>query len=401
MSRNILLLTQNFPPDIGAPSFRMEAFARELASRGYQVNVLTAYPNRYRELNVKTYDDFGSNIKVTRIKNIKQSSNLVRRAYSYIDYFIKAFFVALRMRKDCDMIIATSPQILTGYLGALVKSKEKPFLLDVRDLWPDAMLDLGLATESSIIYRILKKIEIYIYKKASVIIINSPAFEEDIRRYVDKRIELVMNGLDDSFYELINKSVPKTHTPGEKIVVTYAGNLGIGQDVKILTKLNRKVSQHFVFKLIGSGPQSDEILEVINKDRITNIKVFPPRARNELVSDYTESDAFFVHLKNIPMFAKTIPSKIFEYVATRKPVVYGLSGVSKEIMDELNAGYSFEPGNVESLEDALMRLKSDIEDGTWKYNENPILKEKYLRSSLSKKFADIVEEVLSESNKQD
>ena len=60
MSRNILLLTQNFPPDIGAPSFRMEAFARELASRGYQVNVLTAYPNRYRELNVKTYDDFGA-----------------------------------------------------------------------------------------------------------------------------------------------------------------------------------------------------------------------------------------------------------------------------------------------------------------------------------------------------
>jgi len=97
------------------------------------------------------------------------------------------------------------------------------------------------------------------------------------------------------------------------------------------------------------------------------------------------------------MFKKTIPSKVFEYVATKKPVVYGLNGVAKELMDELNAGYPFEAGNVNSLEATLIQLKKDLEEGRWEYKDNGILKEKYLRSQLSKKFVDVIEEVFNET----
>ena len=106
----------------------------------------------------------------------------------------------------------------------------------------------------------------------------------------------------------------------------------------------------------------------------------------------------FCSFKKLPMFEKTIPSKIFEYVATKKPVVYGLQGVAKDIMDELNGSYYFEPGNVKSLEAALIKMKNDLETGKWKYENNSILEEKYLRSQLSKKFADIVEETLNDYN---
>jgi len=398
MNSYILILTHNFPPDIGAASFRMEALVRELSKRGHKVKVITATPNRYSKMDISFNDDFGQNVEVIRVKNVKQSGSYVKRSYSYIEYFIKTLFVAKSKIRHIDMIIATSPQILTGYLGALLKKKNIPFILDIRDLWPDAMVSLNLVTENSFIYKILKKIEIYMYKKATRIIINSPAFEEHINKYVDKKIDLITNGLDDYFFNLFSKESPREIKNGDKIKIIYAGNLGMAQDIKILTEIDEKISENFIFKLIGDGSQKEEIEKTIKRKNINNIMLYPPKARRELIEDYQNADAFFVHLKKLPMFEKTIPSKIFEYVATKKPVVYGLRGVAKDIMDELNGSYSFEPGDVKSLEAALIKMKNDLETGKWKYEDNPILREKYLRSQLSKKFADIIEETLNDYN---
>jgi len=398
MNSYILILTHNFPPDIGAASFRMESLVRELSKRGHKVKVITATPNRYSKMDISFNDDFGQNVEVIRVKNVKQSGSYVKRSYSYIEYFIKTLFVAKSKIRHIDMIIATSPQILTGYLGALLKKKNIPFILDIRDLWPDAMVSLNLVTENSFIYKILKKIEIYMYKKATRIIINSPAFEEHINKYVDKKIDLITNGLDDYFFNLFSKESPREIKNGDKIKIIYAGNLGMAQDIKILTEIDEKISENFIFKLIGDGSQKEEIEKTIKRKNINNIMLYPPKARRELIEDYQNADAFFVHLKKLPMFEKTIPSKIFEYVATKKPVVYGLRGVAKDIMDELNGSYSFEPGDVKSLEAALIKMKNDLETGKWKYEDNPILREKYLRSQLSKKFADIIEETLNDYN---
>ena len=398
MSSYILILTHNFPPDIGAASFRMEALVRELSKRGHKVKVITATPNRYSKMDISFDNDFGQNVEVIRVKNVKQSGNYVKRSYSYIEYFIKTLFLAKSKIRHIDIIIATSPQILTGYLGALLKKKNIPFILDIRDLWPDAMVSLNLTTENSFIYKILKKIEIYMYKKATRIIINSPAFKKDINKYVDKKIDLITNGLDDYFFNFFSKESPREIKNGDKIKIVYAGNLGIAQDIKILTEIDEKISENFIFKLIGDGSQKEEIEKTIKKKNINNIMLYPPKARRELIEDYQNADAFFVHLKKLPMFEKTIPSKIFEYVATKKPVIYGLEGVAKDIMDELNGSYPFEPGNVKSLEAALIKMKNDLETGKWKYENNSILEEKYLRSQLSKKFANIIEETLNDYN---
>jgi len=376
----------------------MEALVRELSKRGHKVKVITATPNRYSKMDISFDDDFGQNVEVIRVKNVKQSGNYVKRSYSYIEYFIKTLFLAKSKIRHIDIIIATSPQILTGYLGALLKKKNIPFILDIRDLWPDAMVSLNLTTENSFIYKILKKIEIYMYKKATRIIINSPAFKKDINKYVDKKIDLITNGLDDYFFNFFSKESPREIKNGDKIKIVYAGNLGIAQDIKILTEIDEKISENFIFKLIGDGSQKEEIEKTIKKKNINNIMLYPPKARRELIEDYQNADAFFVHLKKLPMFEKTIPSKIFEYVATKKPVIYGLEGVAKDIMDELNGSYSFEPGNVKSLEAALIKMKNDLETGKWKYENNSILEEKYLRSQLSKKFANIIEETLNDYN---
>lgn len=385
----ILLLTHNFSPDLGAASFRMDSLVREL-SKNNNVYIITAYPNRYNDLNIKILDDFNEKVKIIRVKNIKQSNNLVKRSFSYIEYFFKSYFIAKKFVKKCDVVVATSPQILTGYLGSIISTKV-PFILDVRDLWPESMLDLGITSSKSLIYKILKKIEIKMYKKSTHIVINSPAFKDSIEKYIDKEISLVTNGLDDYIYDYFsNKSV--VYNKRDKIKIVYAGNLGIAQDIEILAKIRYDVSKFFIFYLIGNGTQKGNIENIIKEKNIDNIKIFNSKERSELLKEYDDADGFFVHLKNIPMFEKTIPSKIFEYVATKKPVVYGLNGVSKRIMDNLNAGFSFSAGDIESLEIALLKLKDSLENSEWKYNENLMLKNEYLRSNLSKNFVSIIED---------
>jgi len=395
----ILLLTHNFTPDLGAASFRMDSLVRFL-SRKHKVTVITAYPNRYKNLNIKIEDDYNDNVQIIRIKNFHQSNKLFKRSFSYLDYFLKSFFVVLRHIDKNDIIVATSPQILTGYLGAIFSKKNKPLVLDIRDLWPDAMIDLNLVSKKSLIYKILKMIEKFMYKKSKVIVINSPSFEEHIRKYVkNKKIYFIPNGVDDYIVEYFEKRPINLFNKEEKIKVLYAGNLGLAQDILILTKISKEVGKYFHFILIGDGSQREKIEREIKIKSIENIEIRKPLKREELFKEYEKCDAFFVHLKNIPMFKRTIPSKIFEYVATKKPVLYGLNGVAKEIMDELNAGFSFKSGDIEDLERALLDLKNAIDNGLWEYKTNEILIKKYLRSNLSEKFVKVIEDVCYENKR--
>lgn len=390
----ILIITHNFPPDLGAASFRMESLIRFLSEK-HQVTVLTAYPNRYKSIKVEMKDNFNENVKVVRIPSLKQSNNLFQRGISFLDFFLKSYIIARKLVKGHDVVVATSPQIFSGFLGALIVNDEKPFVLDIRDLWPDAMVDLGLTRINSFVYKMLKKIEIYMYKKADKIVINSPAFEEYIRNMGNKDVYLVTNGVDMEFFEYFKK-IDIISPPRKPFRILYAGNLGLAQDIKILTELNDRIFNDFYFVLIGDGSQRNEIEREINRKGIKNIELRLPIERQKLLKEYEAADALFVHLRNIPMFSKTIPSKIFEYVATRKPVIYGVTGVTKQILDEMKAGIAFEPGNVTDLERALEELKYILNEGLWKYEVNPILEKRYLRPILAKRFAEVIEDAYCE-----
>lgn len=389
---NILILSHNYPPDLGAASFRMKALVDELDKRGHKVKILTSVPNRYKNIKLSE-NNLTEKENVIRVRCKPQSSNLVKRSFSYIGYFLRSFFVGLKEAKDTDVIVATSPQILVGYLGVILsKLKKKPLVVDIRDLWPDAMVDLEITTENSMVYKIIKRIEMKMYRTADKIVINSPSFEKHVEKYkrMDTSIDIVTNGLDDYIFDYFEKK--DTKTGNQRLNVCYAGNLGIAQDINILTKIAKKMENEFEFILIGNGSQKPLIERNIVKNGIKNIKILQPMDRRELLGYYEKADIFFVHLKNIPMFEKTIPSKIFEYVATKKPLVYGLTGVSKTILDELNAGFSFGPNNIGEIENSFYKAKETVEKDIWKAEGISVLREKYTRSELSRKFADVIEE---------
>ena len=389
----ILVITQNYPPDLGAGAFRMKALVNELNSRGHKVTVLTGVPNRYDSIEWKSKNENAIE-RIVRIKVPKQKGNLFLRGISYSIFFIKAFLKAIKLASDLDAIVATTPQLLVAYIGAIVSHKRKiPLILDVRDLWPDVMLDMNLTQDKSIVYKILKKIELYCYKHADRIVINSPAFFEPIKKLSGKEPILITNGIDDELFELLSEADPIKIEDQTRYIITYAGNVGIAQDLDVLIKLAKKFEKKYIFRIIGDGSAKEKLMESVIENKIQNIEFINPVPRKKLQQYYKETDAFFVHLKDIDMFKKTIPSKVFEYVATGKPVVYGLKGISRTIMEELQGKqFSFEPSNPNSLKIALTELFYTLKENNYKNKKGiALLKEKYLRSRLSENFSEVIE----------
>ncbi len=396
----ILIISQNYPPDLGAGAFRMKSLVDSLTSMGHEIIVLTATPNRYESIDSKI-NPKQTKETIIRINLPKQKRDLLRRGINYWVFYKKALKAGAAVAGSVDGILATTPQLLVAYVGAVIARKHrKPLILDVRDLWPDVLLDLEITKPTSILYKTLKKIEISCYRQAKQIIVNSPSFLDPVTQLSKKGPVLITNGIDDELFEDLSKLEVKKES-AKPYHIIYAGNIGIAQDLSILLSVANSFQQLFKFELVGDGSERDSLCQVIRERSINNVIISPPMKRTELLNKYRNADAFFVHLKNVEMFKKTIPSKIFEYIATGKPVVYGLNGISKQIMNELQGEvFSFRNGNVDSLIGALTSLQEALEKNLICENTKgrTILQEKYLRSRLNAEYSQILENTLNHAH---
>lgn len=390
--KKITLLVDNFTPDLGAASFRFESIVKELADKGNQINIIASYPNR---IDLVNFEEFKyKNIQVMRVNKRKLKENIIQRAFNYFNFFYEAIKLGIKISKDSDLIIATSPQLLVGVAGAIIsKINKKKFLLDVRDLWPDIVLDMGVMKKYNPIYIFLKLLEKFMYKQSDYLVYNSPGFKEYLEsKYSKERMSLITNGIDDYILDYFKDKQIRIEKK-EKYKILYAGNLGIAQDIKILIDLAKK-RENVEIILIGKGSQEKVIQEKINDLKVKNIKLISSIPRKELLKLYEEVDILFLQLKNIKMFEKTIPSKIFEYLATQKPIIYGVEGVAKKILkEEFNRKYYFKANNLEDLEEVLDEVIRDIEINKYIKPNIEKLIANYSRSSLAKRYREILEKV--------
>ncbi len=176
--------------------------------------------------------------------------------------------------------------------------------------------------------------------------------------------------------------------------ILYAGNIGIAQDIIILTELAKKRKDINII-LIGKGSQETLIKNRIKDFNIGNINIIKAVPRNEILKMYEEADILFLQLKNIKMFEKTIPSKIFEYLASQKPILFGVEGIAKELLiKEFNRKYYFEANNIESLSRTLDVLIDDIEQDKYIKPDIEKLEKNYSRERLSEQYADLIEKII-------
>ncbi len=365
----VLFISDNFPPEVNAPATRTFDHCKEWVRQGTDVTVITCAPNfprgkvyaGYRNSLYKKENVEG--IRVIRVWSyITANEGFLKRIIDYLSFACTALIAG--MFQKMDIIIATSPQFFTTFAAfGLSKLKRKPWVFELRDLWPESIRTVG-AIKTNRLYLLLEKIELFLYKDAHMVVALTKAFKRRLisRGIPEDKIRLVTNGSNIKLFYPREKSSRLVQDLGldGKFVVGYIGTHGLAHSLEFIVNALDKITDsdiHFIF--IGDGARKEAVVELSKKKNIKNA-TFLPSISKELVPEYMSvTDAALVPLLKSDTFKTVIPSKIFEASAMRKPILLGVEGQAQEIVEQYGAGICFEPENESDFINKLTQLKND------------------------------------------
>jgi glycosyltransferase involved in cell wall biosynthesis len=363
---HILYICQYFPPEMGAPAARAYEFSRRWVEAGHRVSVICGIPNHptgevypgYRKQWRKRETIDG--IEVHRMwVHVTANSGTLRRTLNYVSFGISAVLGSLRVSAP-DICIASTPQFFAGLAGTIVRRlKRIPLMLEVRDLWPDSIAAVNVQT-GDVLMKFLRHIERFMYRSAHRICIVSPAFRAHIEAtgIPGERIDVVPNGVSAALFHPREGERKHFSVPDGAFLAGYLGTHGMAHELETVLEAARMLESeniHFVF--VGEGARKQE-LKRLGRD-LRNVTFVDRQPRETIAEMYAELDAALVLLRDTPLFRTVIPSKMFEIMGTGTPMILGVEGIAREILDAAQAGIGIPPGNAQALADALRRLRDD------------------------------------------
>lgn len=350
----LLFLTFYYEPDLCAGSFRAGSLVKSLLgliSDGDTIEVVTTLPNRYATYQVETSGiEQQGNLIIKRIKIPSHKSGFFDQSVSFFKYFMDALFYV--SNRKYDIVFATSSRLFTGFLGAIIARQKKiPLYLDIRDIFIDTLKSLFFKSKLKLFLPLLNLIEQFTLKNATKINLVSEGFLSYFSNKYKKQFTLFSNGIDDEFLNF--KGPLNPIMKDDELVLTYTGNIGEGQGLeKIVPKIAKRF-RNIEFVIIGDGGRKASLIRACYE--LDNVKILPPVSRKEIIKIYDKTDMLFLHLNDYEAFKKVLPSKIFEYGATFKPIIAGVDGYSKEFIERY-------------LTDSMIFKPCDFEDFCRKYN---------------------------------
>lgn len=353
----ILFLTDNFTPEINAPANRTYEHCEEWVKLGEKVTVITGFPNFPQG---KVYDGYKNKlIKVEYIDGIKvirvwtfitANEGFIKRTLDFISFSITSFLVGLFCKTD--VIIATSPQFFTALTGRWLSFfKRKPWIFEVRDLWPESIVAVGAMRRNNII-KFFEFLELRLYRRANKIIVVTDSFKQKIieKGINSAKIFVHKNGANLKLFKIIEKDqklIDELKLSGKKIIA-YVGTHGMAHGLDFILNAVKKIESthpniHFLF--IGDGAERSNLINLKENLQLSNVTMLPSVSKKEVVKYLSLMDFALVNLRKSDTFLNVIPSKIFEAAAMQKPILLGLEGETKKLIQEYNAGLCFEPEN--------------------------------------------------------
>jgi len=365
----ILFLSDNFPPESNAPATRLHEHALRWVRAGHEVTVVTCAPNfpegklyegyRNRWRQVETVDG----IRVVRVKTyITANEGFLRRTLDYMSFMASGFAMGLFERRP-DVMVATSPQFFCAIAGwALSVAKGRPFVFELRDLWPASIVAVGAMGRSPAI-RMLERVELFLYRRAAAIVSVTESFREDLvaRGVARAKIHVVINGVDLERYE------PAPRDPGVvrefgldgKFVAGYVGTHGMAHALpKVLEAAERlRDRDDIAFFFAGAGAERGTVERIVAERRLTNVRLIPRQPKERMPALWSVCDVALVPLRDNPVFATVIPSKIFESMGMGVPILMSLpDGEATRIVRETGAGVCVPPEDPRAMADAIVDL---------------------------------------------
>lgn len=363
----ILIFTQYYPPEVGATQTRLHLFASQLAARGHEVTVVAEVPNHpagiisqeYRGVLFRRSVEDGVRVVRVWVATSPTKSFLIRIGF-YLTYAFNAFIAALFFARRPDVIFASSPPLTVG-LPALACATilRRPFVLDVRDLWPALAVELGEMRNGTAL-RLARSLERKLYRDAAAI----TAVTEGFRDYIAaegvprERITLVPNGTLTDVFRPVPADEAERQALGlsGRFVVGFFGNHGIAQDLPGVLETAGLLADddRFRFLFVGEGPAKADLLE---KARGMPNIVFRDQVPQQRVAALIAlADVVLVPLRKLDMFKTFVPSKLFDFMACERPVALQVDGEARAILDRAGAGVFVEPGDAGALAAALRRF---------------------------------------------
>lgn len=369
---HILFLSDNFPPETNAPATRLYEHAVRWVDAGHQVTVITCapnfpegrvyegYKNRWRA--VETWQG----IRVVRVKTyVAANEGFVLRTLDYLSYMVTGFIGGL-LEKRPDVVVATSPQFFAAVGGCLLAAvKRRPFVFELRDLWPASIVAVGAMRKSTII-KLLEKLELFLYHRAVSVIAVTQAFKDDLiaRGVPAARVYVVRNGVE---MEQFTPGSPPDQLRAElglegKFVVGYLGTHGMAHALEHVLNGAELLRQRddIVFLFVGSGAAKAGVDRQIGETDLQQVKSLPRQPRAAMPELTALCDIALVPLRDSLVFESVLPSKIFEYMAMGVPMIVSVpEGEATKLVTNCDSGVVIPPESPGILADTIIELEAD------------------------------------------
>jgi len=356
-----------------------------------QGKVYNGYKNRLRQK--ETMDG----INVIRVWSyITANEGFIKRSFDYVSFALSAFGAGLF--KKTNVIIATSPQFFTTWTAcALSVLKNKPWVFELRDLWPESIRAVG-ALNGGLIYNMLEKIELFLYRNADLIVPNSPAFKQNLinRGIQEEKIYVIPNGANLEHFKPISKNEKLANNLGlnGKFIVGYLGTHGLAHNLDFILDCATELrNTNIKFLFIGDGAEKKNLLKQAKHLELKNVTFMDPIPKQEVPNYLSIFDVALVPLKKSETFTKVIPSKIFEAAAMHKPILLGVEGQAKEFVEKFGVGLCYEPENKTDFIKKLELLKSNPDLQKKSSNNGQELVNIYDREKLAKQMYELLNNI--------
>jgi glycosyltransferase involved in cell wall biosynthesis len=397
----ILILTQYFPPETGAPQNRLFEIASRLVQAGDEVTVLTAMPNYPKNEVFSSYKgklfckEEMSGMQIFRAWiYVGKSRAVMARLFNYFSFVFTSLLRGLFIRGRYDYVLCESPPLFLGITAVLLsRFKRAKLIFNVSDLWPESAEKLGIISNKTLL-RMAERLELWLYRRSSVISGQTQGIVANISsRTGRKDVIWLPNGVDPDIYNPERESSDWRKQQGfqeKDFLVFYAGIIGHAQGLEVIVKAAAILREepYIKFVLIGDGPEKNKLMELAKENGLKNVFFIPNQPKAAMPAIVHACDASVIPLKRLPLFLGAIPSKLFEVLAMKKPILLGVEGEAKQLfIDEGKGGLAFEPENAQDLASKTMLLYSSS-DYCAKLGENGFryVREKFNRDLIAKQF---------------
>ena len=404
----IAYLCHYFAPEPAAPAARVHEFARAWVRAGHEVSVITTFPNhpvgriapqyRGRWWSTERLDG----IRVLRCWLYAAPNRGVgRRGLDHLSFMVTSLVFGLPRLGPVDVVIASSPTLFSALSAWIIaKVKHAPFVLEVRDLWPEAIVELGLM-RPGLGVRLLQQLARFLYARAARVVVVTQSFADRLaaQGVPSDKLVVIPNGADTHLFAPgANQDAARSELGlNGRFVVAYVGSHGLSHGLGAILDA-AAVQPEVTFLMVGDGADRDRLLEERDRRRLKNVEMRPSVDKAEVPAFYAAADACLVPLRDVPLFETFVPSKLFEVLAAGKPVVGAVRGEARDILVRSGGALLIDPERGDQLAEAVDRLRRDPALCADLGRHGRAFAERfYDRDALAERYLDLLQEVVAGS----